>query len=199
MVSTRDGSRCPNCLGLWEGGGSCPRCFPWEALDGAAAAVDMEGAARRVVHGLKYRGIRALAALMAGAMEPLAASHPVDAVLAVPLHRSRLRSRGFNQAEVLLDRLGWPVAEGRLVRRRKTSTQVGLRLRERRTNVAGAFSYAGPPLNGLRLGLVDDVITTGATANECARVLRDHGARSVTAFAFARANYDPSRNDPISD
>jgi ComF family protein len=150
----------------------------------------MAGAARRVVHGLKFEGVRGLAAMMAQEMEPMMSATPCDVAFAVPLHRSRARSRGFNQAELLLRELGCAQAEGTLRRVRKTSTQVGLREGERRANVAGAFAYEGPRLDGAAVVLVDDVVTTGATADECARVLRDHGARRVTAIAFARANYE---------
>ncbi len=192
-------ARCPNCWGQWEGVGNCPRCFGWDALEGARAALDMEGAARRVVHGLKYRGIRSLAMRMAGSMAGLGDRLELDVAFAVPLHRSRERQRGFNQAELLLAQLELPRAEGRLRRVRKTSTQVGMRLGERRSNVAGAFAYEGPPLRGLTVALVDDVVTTGATVNECARVLRDHGARAVWAVAYARANYDGTKDDRIED
>lgn len=152
----------------------------------------MEGPARHLVHGLKYRGVTDLASLMAARMDLLNACVDFDVALAVPLHRSRERRRGFNQAALLLHRLRWPQAEGKLVRLRKTETQVGLRSSERRSNVRGAFAWRGPSLVGLRVAIVDDVITTGATVNECARVLREQGAHSVVAVAFARASYDPS-------
>jgi ComF family protein len=156
----------------------------------------MEGAARRVVHGLKYRGVRELAPLMAAAMAPLGQRVPFDGALAIPLHRSRLRDRGFNQAELLLENLGWQPCEGRLIRHKKTETQVGMHEHERRRNVDDAFAYEGPRLDGRSLALVDDVITTGSTAVECGRVLREHGARHVYIFAYTRANFRPgSRPD----
>lgn len=194
-----EGPRCPNCSARWDGGGNCPRCFTWDALDGAIAAFDMEGTARRVVHGLKYRYVQSLAATMSEQMAELPAAGAFDAAYAVPLHRSRERRRGFNQAELLLARLGWERGPGSLARIRKTDTQVGMRLHERRSNVGGAFRYKGPRLAGLNVVLIDDVVTTGATANECARVLKDFGARSVRIVAFARANYDPAANAPIPD
>jgi ComF family protein len=200
MVPCSDGQRCPNCCGRWQGDGNCPRCFTWDALDGALAAVDMEGAARKVVHGLKYRYIQSLAPIMAARMASLApATGSFDLAFPVPLHRSRIRQRGFNQAELLLRLLAWPEGEGALERIRKTDAQVGLRLGERRSNVAGAFRYSGPSLRGASVALLDDVITTGATANECARVLRDYGARSVKLYAFARAHYPTSRDEPIDE
>jgi ComF family protein len=197
MTPATEGPRCPNCSSRWEHDGNCPRCFHWDALDAGLAAFDMEGAARRAVHALKYRGVRALAPFMASRLAPLRDRLEFDAAMPVPLHRSRLKSRGFNQAEVLLAQLDWPRGPGRLRRIRKTATQVGMHLGERRSNVAGAFAYEGPSLTGLAIALVDDVITTGATGNECARVLRDHGAKSVVIVAFARANYEPTAREIV--
>lgn len=122
-----------------------------------------------------------------------------DASFPVPLHRSRLRERGFNQSELLLRELPLPAPSPGLVRVRRTDRQVGQRLNERRSNVAGAFAYSGPGLAGLRVALLDDVVTTGATAQECALVLRDAGAREVWVVAFARASYDPASPHPIDD
>lgn len=199
LSATSDGGRCPNCTARWAGGLNCPRCFPCEALDALAGAYDMEGPARALVHGLKYRGIRELAPVMAPRLAGLRDMHPFDVALAVPLHRSRERNRGFNQAAELLAVLDWPPAPGVLLRTRKTESQVGLRPGERRANITGAFGWRGSSLRGLRVAVVDDVITTGATANECARVLREHGARGVIALAFARASYDPAPMAPPPD
>ncbi|MCC7365372.1 MAG: ComF family protein [Dehalococcoidia bacterium] len=189
--------RCPNCSARWQGADNCPRCLAWRYLDGALAAHEMTGAARQVVHALKYGRARVYAPLMAARIAPLAAAQPFDAVYPVPLHPSRYRDRGFNQAGLILDALAWPTGPGELRRIRKTATQVGKHLRERRTNVDGAFAYDGPSLAGLRVALVDDVITTGATMDECARVLREAGARSVAGFAFARASHEGT--GPIRD
>jgi ComF family protein len=184
--------RCPNCSARWTKPLNCHLCAAWDSrlLDGGRAAFEMAGPARHLVHALKYGGVRAAARPMAARMLPLWQPGQFDAAIPVPLHRARRRARGFNQAEVLLRELGWPLAPGRLVRVRKTKTQVGLHARERRANVQGAFTYHGPPLDGLSLALVDDVITTGATANECASLLRDHGARRVVVVAFARATHE---------
>ncbi len=161
----------------------------------------MEGVARRLVHALKYEYVTAAAPLMSAEMERLRASpKSFDVAVAVPLHASRQRRRGFNQAGQILGNLEWAPLPGRLVRGRKTHQQVGLGHRDRRANVSGAFDYSGDRLEGLVVGLVDDVVTTGATANECARVLKEHGAREVVAVAFARASFDLSRPDvPIVD
>ena len=211
-----EGPRCPMCSARWDdaaGGGpgagpavalNCPRCLHMDAVERVHAAVDMEGAARRVVHALKYRGIERVAPIMARAIAPLTEVHPVDVVFAVPLHRSRQRQRGFNQSESILGSmlqgLGRDRPAGRLLRTKNTNRQVGMHLGERRSNISGAFDYSGPSLAGQTVGVLDDVVTTGATANECARVLRDHGARRVIVFAYARANYNPATpNAPVFD
>ena len=107
-------------------------------------------------------------------------------------HRSRLRERGFNQSELLMRAAGWMEPVGCLLRTKKTNRQVGMHEGERRANVAGAFVYRGPALNGLSVAIVDDVVTTGATVQECATVLKEAGAREVWAVAFARASYKVS-------
>ncbi len=182
--------RCPNCWAQWPGPDNCPRCFGWDALDGAVAAFDYEGSVRRAVRGLKYRHTKSLAAVMARNVAPLLARYEEALVLPIPLHGSRQRSRGFNQAELLLRIAGFHNPGAGLLRAKKTRAQYGLSLGERRTNVRGAFRYEGPKLQGKTVVVVDDVITTGATANECARMLKDAGARRVVAVAFARANYN---------
>lgn len=158
----------------------------------------MTGTARSLVHALKYRHYRVVAPTMAAFMSPLPEGLAVDRFFAVPLHRSRVKERGFNQSELLLRAALLPASDG-LARVRKTDRQVGQRLGERRANVSGAFAYSGPRLDGLTVALVDDVVTTGATVVECARVLKDAGARAVWAVAFARASYRPETEDAIDD
>jgi ComF family protein len=190
------GPRCPVCSARWDGAAAgaanCPRCFHMDAVDRVHAAVDMEGAARRVVHALKYRGVTSLAPIMARAVTPLAQAQQIDMILAVPLHRRRQRQRGFNQSERILVELGRGASGANLIRVKNTNQQVGMHLGERRSNISGAFDYHGPNLDGRRVAILDDVVTTGATANECARVLREHGASHVIVLAYARANYNRS-------
>jgi ComF family protein len=187
--------RCGHCSASWEWPDFCPRCSRWDAIDRGLAAFEHGGPARAAVLALKYGRQRVIARAMAGPMQPLWDVAEVDLAVAIPLHSSRKRRRGFNQADVLLNALGWPHAPGRLRRTRKTDSQVGMTMSRRRRNVAGAFVYEGPELGGARIALIDDVITTGATTNECARVLHDFGASRVVAVAFTRASYsrDPHR------
>jgi ComF family protein len=183
---------CANCWAPWEGDSFCPACSHWDALDGGRAACRYGGPAKRAVHALKYGHVRAVAAPMAIEVARAAAEFAADFAMAVPLHPSRRRRRGYNQAEEILRASGLAPGPGVLERILKTRTQVGLGLHERRANVRGAFRYRGPELAGLSFVLIDDVITTGATANECARVLKDFGARRVSIAAFARAEPGPA-------
>ncbi len=115
-----------------------------------------------------------------------------DVMMPVPLHVQRLRWRGFNQAQLLARPLaraaGVPLDARALQRVRPTRPQVELGEKERRQNVAGAFRVARPhQVDGRRILLVDDVYTTGATVDECSRVLRHAGAVSVDVLVLARA------------
>jgi ComF family protein len=119
-------------------------------------------------------------------------SNSIDLLVSVPLHVKRLRERGFNQAHLLIRK--WAKQEGipfdglTLSRCRWTEPQTNLRRTERRKNIKGAFSLRYPEkIKGQKILLVDDVFTTGATANECARVLTKAGAEFVDVLTLARA------------
>jgi ComF family protein len=113
-----------------------------------------------------------------------------DLVIPVPLHPSRQRERGFNQAgllaSVLAERAGLPLNDVQLSRTRATPPQVGLGAEERKANVQDAFTWRGSGLEGLRILLIDDVCTTGATLEACAVALAAGGAKSVWALTLAR-------------
>jgi ComF family protein len=168
----------------------CPRCRRREPLVSLARAVGpYEGALRAIVHALKYDGRPTLARHLAARMreagtEVLAGA---DLAVAVPLHRSRERARGFNQARELGRHLGLPIADA-LVRTRRTPSQADLPAARRHANVRGAFEWRRPvAVKGKTIVLVDDVSTTGATLNACARALLDAGAAEVRALTAARA------------
>jgi ComF family protein len=191
--------RCGNCAAAWKEAGFCPRCQGWGlALDRCLAAFEMSGAPRTLVHRLKYAHHRDVAGVMSRFLQPLA-DKAFDAATPVPLHPRRERSRGFNQARLILEPLGWPPLPGRLERVRNTRHQVGRHEGERWRGMADAFRYSGPDLTGMNIAVVDDVITTGATVVECARTLKAHGARSVTAIAFARTSYKLPAGGSIED
>lgn len=152
-----------------------------------------DGALRRLIHLLKYNGMRPLARPLGARLATLLPeAGRVDLIVPVPLDRRRRRARGFNQAELLAAELrrisGIPMDSTVLRRRRRTETQTGLTHRQRRMNVRGAFEVVRPPLvAGRHIALVDDVITTGATAGACARALKRAGAQRVIVLALARA------------
>ncbi len=165
-------------------------------LDGLSACAFHSGPLREAVHELKYNDLRALAAPLAALMarcwvELAPAGLDLDAVVPVPLHRSRERERGYNQAALLArelaECLGLPVKEDILFRTRATPPQVGLSAEERRANVLGAFRCQSGSLTGSRVLLVDDVCTTGATLEAAAVALHEGGATLIWAYTLARA------------
>jgi ComF family protein len=155
----------------------------------AQAPLRYEGVGKEIVHALKYRGYTAVVEELAAPLLAEAVDEPggFDAVVPVPLHRARLRRRGFNQAALLArglaGRINSPVSDTLQVVR-STQDQVELSAAERRRNVAGAFS-AGARVRG-RLLLVDDVFTIGATTSACAAALLEAGAAEVHAVTLCR-------------
>jgi ComF family protein len=150
-----------------------------------------EGVLRQLIHIFKFEGVRTLqrplGALLAQAL-PRESSF--DAIVPMPLHWRRRWQRGFNQSELLAREIArkWGVPVRALVRRKRaTAPQAGLTSAQRRKNVEGAFEVKkGRRLKGMRLLLIDDVLTTGATASACARALKRAGAAQVTFLALAR-------------
>ena len=162
----------------------------------ARAAVLFDGVARNLIHRFKYdRKVHLAWPLSLLAQEGLTSfttSLGADLLIPVPLHRRRLRERGFNQA-VLLGRplaKAWdmPLVVDNLKRIRWTEPQVTLSAAEREANVRGAFALADPAaLRGKKIILLDDVYTTGSTVAECSRVLRKAGADEIYVITVARA------------
>jgi len=184
---------------------ACPRCGGGRAFDLARAAFLYRDPLRRALHKLKFGGRSGLAAGLATLLARAAAeSGPdapelraipfseVDLVCSVPLHPSRQRQRGFNQAELLArplsEALAKPFEPRLLIRVRETRPQFGLRAEERVSNVNGAFGHLSgrADIAGLTVLIADDIITTGATVDACARALRAGGAARVFAVALCR-------------
>lgn len=113
-----------------------------------------------------------------------------DCLLPVALHKSRLRQRGFNQSieisRVLAKKLGLPIEHTAIVRQRSTAAQTGLNAKQRLKNIRGAFSVVGK-LNYKHVLIIDDVMTTGATVNELAKLLKKNGVERVGVLSIARA------------
>ena len=162
------------------------------SVDGIRAPFLMEGAVREAVFSLKYRGVRAAAPELGRLLAQYLADHavPGEVIVPVPLHRRRLRTRGYNQsallARVLSKLTGVPQANNLLTRFKDAPPQVEAATRsQRRTNVDGSF-HAAADIGGLKVLLIDDVVTTGSTMSACAAALKAAGAASVWGLALAR-------------
>ena len=193
----------PVCESCWSRirvfpGGGADIALPFGSLSRVRSLGPFEDVLRDVAHGLKFQGRRSLATRLGSLLREAAKDllTGVDGVVPVPLHPWRQWQRGYNQAELLAATLGpdvWPV----LRRRRTTTAQTSLDRDARRRNVAGAFAvgewwlpseaFARKRVASRTLLLVDDVLTTGATLEACAKALLDAGAREVRAFTVARA------------
>jgi ComF family protein len=183
------GDPLPSWRGIGVGDGRCARCRRRGSLVTRGRAIGAyDGTLRAIIHALKYDGRRSVARPLGG----LLARHgaPVlagaDVVVPVPLHRSRQRARGFNQAAEIARHLPVPMRDA-LRRIRPTPSQTDLPAAERHANVRDAFAVRRTArLDNCVVVLVDDVSTTGATLEACARVLREAGARDVRALTVAR-------------
>lgn len=186
FVETEEGPRC----------GMCRRVAP--PFRRAVAYGAYDGALRDLIHLLKYQRVHPVAPLLAGylmkAISPVALPEAM-LVVPVPLFKTKRRDRGFNQAEEIarafVDRCrssSIQLETSSLVRTRETASQTGLTRHQRRANMRGAFSVSRPErIAGRDILIVDDVMTTGTTAGECARVLLRSGAKQVFVATVARA------------
>ena len=162
------------------------------SLSRLRSAVAYEGPAEAAIHRFKYEGWRRLAAPLAQLVAERLVVEGLGArcVVPVPLHRERLRQRGFNQADLLARELRRRLVifepGGKLVRTRPTPPQVGHDRLRRFENVRDAFEWHGPDLSGEAMLLIDDVATTGATLDSCAKALHDAGSGAVTGVSVAR-------------
>jgi competence protein ComFC len=152
------------------------------------------GTIRDMIHGLKYHSqswlAKPLGAFLEEALVDERLPEPIDAFVPVPLHPVRLRERGYNQAlllaQELSSRANIPVLQA-LHRCRPSASQTEFNRRQRMQNLRDAFALRqNVPVKQKKIVLVDDVLTTGVTLNECARVLLQAGASSVHALAVAR-------------
>jgi ComF family protein len=173
--------------------GSCRRQL--FDFDFSRACAPFEDPLKEIIHHFKYRSRRGLARPLAQrlveAFQVHAEEFDVELVLPVPLHKSRQRERGFNQALELARHfcreVKLPLEASLIERIRPTKIQAGLSRRERRMNVEGAFQLTQPrKADGRKILLLDDVFTTGATLNECAKILKRAGASRVCVLTLAR-------------
>jgi ComF family protein len=215
LVETEKGEICPVCLRKirFISPPICPKCgLPFVSVGGedhlcgqclqrqwhyasARALGFYEGPMRAAVHLLKYKGKSFVAKPLAGLLKmgyPFMDFDSYDFLVPVPLHPKRLRERGFNQAVLLTRSIGRergiPCRVSLLKKIKLTPPQIRLTPREREENVKGSFAVVDSAgARGRRILLIDDVMTTGSTVNECARELVKAGAREVDVFTFARA------------
>jgi len=173
--------------------GTCQRHTPY--FDATTAILHYQPPVDYLVQRLKFSGELAMAPLLSGLLatrlQARQASLP-ELVIPVPLHPSRLRERGFNQATEIARQLGrklrLPVNHRLCRRTRKTDTQSLLPVKIRHWNVRNAFSVSGK-VSARHVAIVDDVMTTGHTVNELARTLKRAGARQVEIWVIARAGH----------
>jgi len=180
---------CPCCALPTPSGEICGRCLkkpPY--FDGAHALYRYDFPLDKLIQTFKYAHRLALGAYFGrqlSALEPIEA----DLIVPLPLHAERLRERGFNQALELARPVSkaWhvPIDATTCSRTRNTAAQAHLPWRQRAKNMRGAF-HCATDLTGKRVVLVDDVMTTGASLNECARTLKLHGAAHVSVLLVAR-------------
>ena len=162
-------------------------------FDGVRAPFRYEGSIRQAILAMKYGGIRAAAPQLGDMLAEYLGANPLpsDLMGPVPMHTSRLRERGYNQAELLARRVAGrcdvPYQSDLLARTRRVDPQAGMSsATSRATNVADSVVVVRPSqVHGRQIILVDDVATTGSTLNECAGALKDAGAASVWCLTLA--------------
>lgn len=187
--------QCPRCASPTHDGAVCGQCLRKPPhFDRTLAVLTYAFPADALIQALKYRHQLPLVPALATFLAELAASAPrPDLVMPMPLHPSRVRERGFNQAlelaKIVARQLDIPLLPRGSERIRATPPQVGLPWKERAANLRGAFS-SDLDLAGKHVAIVDDVMTTGASLNELAKVLRRQGAREVSAWVVARTVAD---------
>lgn len=191
-------AHCPLCLESTSYGERCGRCLTEPpGFDGVFAAYAYDFPLDKLIHAFKYGQQLALAgwfaAQLADLLAPRQAEHGWTTLIPLPLHRRRLAERGFNQAleiaRPLGKRLRIPCDANGLTRIRAGAPQASLPLKERLHHLRGAFACQRD-YRQQRILLLDDVLTSGSTANECARVLKQRGAASVHVAVIARALRD---------
>jgi ComF family protein len=198
---------CARILPWRQEGGVCLPCWrvlPWapgrrpasHPLDALLWAADYEGPAGRLVRALKFEDMDGLALPLgretAARLAPLFALLRPELVVPVPLHWWRHSRRGYNQAGLLARAIargtGLPLSTRALARRRAGRRQLGLSRQERLASLAGCYAARASRVRDRRILLVDDVVTTGATLEACARALLRAGAAGIIGCAFARTS-----------
>jgi len=181
---------CPRCATPTPSGETCGHCLKKPPhFDAVQAVFTYDFPLDKLIQSFKYAHRLALGAYFGRQLSMLERIE-ADLIIPLPLHCERLRERGFNQAIELARPVSraWhlPIDATSCTRTRNTTAQAQLRWRQRIKNMRGAF-HCSTDLTGKRIVLIDDVMTSGASLNECARTLKLHGALEVTALVVARA------------
>jgi ComF family protein len=183
--------QCPQCACPTPGGQLCGACLKHPpAFDRTQAALAYAFPIDRMIPRLKYHGQLAVAPVLGECLADAVGNAPrPDRLIAMPLHAQRIRERGFNHASeiarVVATRLGLPLDTASCRRIRDTPPQMGLKHDQRRRNVRGAFACSGD-VQGQRIALIDDVMTTGTSLDELAKTLKKAGALEVQNWVVAR-------------
>jgi ComF family protein len=184
-------ARCVRCAVPLPAAGTCGECLAHPpAFEDAESCFEYRFPVDRLIHRFKYAGDLATGRWLALQLALGVADEPrPDLLVAPPLSKARLRERGFNQAleigKVVAKKLRVPCDIAGIVRTHETAPQPGLGRRARRANLRGAFR-CDLRLAGAHVAIVDDVVTTGATADALARVLKKAGATRVSVWSVAR-------------
>lgn len=185
---------CTKCGRPESSGPLCATCWGWNSqIDGIRSPFRFDGAVRQVIYELKYHNLKAIAGKMAQLLFQYIVYNPLpfDVLIAVPLHKSRLKQRGYNQSELIAKKLSnlllLPLLTKSLCRSRDCPPQARTEtVEERRKNVHNAFICNDLGLAGKKVLLIDDVCTSGATMEACAAALKRAKAASVWGLTFAR-------------
>jgi ComF family protein len=190
-LPTLPADRCPRCALPTPNGEVCGHCLRQPPnFDRAEAVFQYAYPVDCLIHALKYRGELAAARFLGESLaQRLDGRASADLIIPMPLHQARIKQRGFNQAAEIArqvaEQIGLPLSSRAVTRVREGPPQTDLPLDERARNVVGAF-VCEIDLTGLRVALVDDVMTSGASLNELAKVVRAAGASEVSAWVVAR-------------
>lgn len=190
-------SKCGKPLDRGSSHGICSDCADIDVyFDGAASVFEYAGIIQSAIYRLKYDGDRDIASVLGKFMarELDQRNWRPDVIIPVPLHLDRLNERGFNQSELLAATIGREsgidVATGVLTRKKYTESQVSLTRLERRQNVRGVFEADGSrTIKDKSVLVVDDIMTTGATLNECSRALKGLDPASIYCLSAATPSY----------
>ncbi|MBI4778092.1 ComF family protein [Candidatus Desantisbacteria bacterium] len=174
----------------------CRQCRTMRRYFTSARAVGTyENVLKKAIWLFKYEGKtglqETLGSLMVDRIRCLGWNEGIDIIVPVPLHKTKLKSRGYNQSDILAafmsKKLGIPVSRNNLKRIKATTTQASLKRSQRIKNIHNAFSIKQPEkFSGKRILLIDDVFTTGATSNECSRILKQASSSGIFVLTLAR-------------